>query len=144
MKLCSRCKKNPARSYHAYCQPCANTYMRETRPKYAQLRPDQQKKDITRSYTGELLRRGVLERGECCTRCQTPKNLEVHHPDYDDPRRIKWMCQKCHRAFHREETAEVYERILEKFPEREPPPPVEDTGMTLADVLNKHLSPDRG
>ena len=143
MKLCSRCKKNPARSYHAYCQPCANAYMRENRPKYAQLRPDQRQKDITRSYTSVLLKQGDLERRKCCSRCQTTESIEAHHPDYDDPRRVEWLCRKCHRALHHEETAAVYERILAR-PEREPLPPVKNTGMTLEDVLARRLSPDRG
>lgn len=33
---------------------------------------------------------------DCCQMCGLPKKLERHHPDYDLPLLIVWLCKPCH------------------------------------------------
>ncbi|PTQ72744.1 hypothetical protein [Celeribacter persicus] len=52
---------------------------------------------------GAALRHGVIERKPCeC--CGDPKT-EAHHPDYDRPYDVQWLCRKCHKALHAKESA---------------------------------------
>ena len=52
------------------------------------------------------VRRGELARATCCERCSvTGKQLEGHHPDYSRPLEVLWLCRRCHKAVHREESA---------------------------------------
>ena len=47
------------------------------------------------------LRRGLIERGRCevCGEAQT----DGHHPDYDRPMKVQWLCRKHHRELHRKQ-----------------------------------------
>lgn len=44
------------------------------------------------------LRRGLLQ-PEPCKFCGAPKS-EAHHPDYDRPLAVQWLCRACHKAEH--------------------------------------------
>jgi hypothetical protein len=35
-----------------------------------------------------------------CEDCGDP-DTEAHHPDYDRPMVVRWLCRKCHKAEHR-------------------------------------------
>jgi site-specific recombinase XerC len=63
----------------------------------------QRKKANTRSYTNVLIRRGKIDK-EPCRSCGDP-NAQAHHPDYNDPRRVEWMCRRCHKKHHEAEVA---------------------------------------
>lgn len=41
-------------------------------------------------------RRGVL-RKQPCSSCGSTDRVEAHHPDYDEPLHIIWLCHNCHR-----------------------------------------------
>lgn len=86
----------------AYCAACHAAYMRRNRPKFAELEGDARKRAVCRSYTKNLIRRGELQR-EPCRDCGDEKS-EVHHPDYDDPRNVVWLCRTCHLSLHRNES----------------------------------------
>lgn len=45
------------------------------------------------------LRRGLLERKPCEV-CGAEKT-DAHHPDYDRPMLVQWLCRLHHRAVHR-------------------------------------------
>jgi len=45
------------------------------------------------------IQRGSLKKLKCM-RCSENKNIEAHHPDYDFPLEITWLCRKCHRKLH--------------------------------------------
>lgn len=72
--------------------------MRATRPGHSQLAPEARKRANTRSYTNVLVKRGKLKRGPCAT-CGAAK-AQAHHPDYDDPRTVVWLCRPCHLRHH--------------------------------------------
>lgn len=83
--------------------------MREHRPAYSELSEEERQKSICRSYSNVLQARGLI-RVETCSECGA--DAEKHHPDYTDPRRVVWLCRRCHRRLHREEAVSL-DRWLE-------------------------------
>ncbi|MEY8829646.1 hypothetical protein AB9K34_14760 [Sedimentitalea sp. XS_ASV28] len=66
-------------------------------------RQQQWRKRNPKSYLAHLavcaaLRHGVLERQPCAV-CRDPKT-EAHHPDYERPYEVVWLCRKHHKALH--------------------------------------------
>jgi len=51
-----------------------------------------------RSYANTYLGRGKLQRQDCET-CGNTES-EMHHPDYDRPLDVVWLCRPCHVALH--------------------------------------------
>ncbi len=46
----------------------------------------------------EAIKDGTLKRPDCCDRCDIETWLiEAHHPSYDRPLQVQWLCRKCHR-----------------------------------------------
>jgi hypothetical protein len=56
--------------------------------------------DWAHSSTRSALRRGLLERRPCEV-CGDPKS-DAHHPDYNRPLLVRWLCRRHHRAAHQE------------------------------------------
>ena len=49
------------------------------------------------------LKSGKIYRNCTCTECgKESKRIEGHHDDYAFPLSIRWLCRKCHVAWHRE------------------------------------------
>jgi len=42
-----------------------------------------------------------------CETCGTEKGIEAHHPDYNNPLEVIWLCTECHRELHRREREQV-------------------------------------
>jgi hypothetical protein len=103
--LCGKCKLEDRVPGQAWCRPCRNAYMRANRPKHSELSDENRRKANTRSYTNVLLGRGKLAQAPC-ENCGSPE-AEKHHPDYENPRLVKWLCVECHRSLHEEETVAV-------------------------------------
>jgi len=40
-----------------------------------------------------------LEKPEVCEECGGP-NPQAHHPDYDKPFEVHWLCRACHLKLH--------------------------------------------
>jgi hypothetical protein len=74
--------------------------MREWRRSHP-LTPEQRRKDTCRSYANVYQQRGWLI-PEPCRRCGKPET-QKHHPDYDRPLEVEWLCVPCHQTLHREE-----------------------------------------
>lgn len=72
--------------------------MREWRKTHPQT-ADERRKSNTRSYTNVLIKRGHLVR-QPCSDCGSVE-VQAHHPDYDRPRFVEWLCPEHHRAEHR-------------------------------------------
>jgi len=96
MRTCPLCQTNHNRN-GAYCRDCHNAYMREWRKSHP-LTEAERRKSITRAYTHVLLKRGHLTRKPC--RICGLEPAQAHHPDYNDPRRVDWLCPPHHRAEH--------------------------------------------
>lgn len=96
-KICSKCGNEHNRA-HNWCLDCHNKNMREWRKAHP-LTVEQKKKDAARSYAGVYKRKGKLQE-KPCEECGD--KAEMHHPDYDQPLLIKWLCRKHHLKLHKE------------------------------------------
>jgi hypothetical protein len=76
--------------------------MRVNRVDYADLSPEQKKKANARSYAKTYRNRGNLK-PQPCLACGNP-SAEMHHPNYDAPLCVHWLCRKCHLAEHNKPT----------------------------------------
>lgn len=110
MRLCGKCGgpntrkrllKNTKRKFPSYCMGCHNGYMREWRKTHP-LTEMQKKRDTARSYAHEYLKRGHIKRDSCKV---CGKKAQMHHPDYDKPTEVEWLCRKHHLALHLNEMA---------------------------------------
>ncbi|OFX03899.1 MAG: hypothetical protein A3E78_07400 [Alphaproteobacteria bacterium RIFCSPHIGHO2_12_FULL_63_12] len=97
---CSACGAERERLVEHYCRACHAAYMREWR-KVNTLTPEQRRKDNARS-TAQWGKRIGLLKPEPCASCSAPK-AEMHHPDYDLPLDVVWLCRSCHLELHRRE-----------------------------------------
>ena len=85
------------------CLACHAAYMRSWR-KYHPLSLAQRKKDNCRSYANVYLKRGKLQKNPC-VECGA-ENSQMHHPDYEKPLYVVWLCRKCHlMEHHKKQTA---------------------------------------
>jgi len=126
-KVCSNCKKEKPVSdfytskrdgYRSRCKVCEREYRREaikdgyykryfkTRGReyqnqywkeYRKL-PDSRAKILVRQYTHTAIRSGKLKKEPCAVCGQ--EQVQIHHPDYNEPLLIVWLCPECHRKLH--------------------------------------------
>jgi len=54
------------------------------------------------------IRDGKLTRGTSCVKCESTNKIEGHHCDYTKPLDLMWLCEPCHKQWHRDNTP-VYE-----------------------------------
>ncbi len=50
------------------------------------------------------LRDGKIVRPSCCETCQQEAELHGHHCDYSKPLDVMWLCDPCHKAWHKDNT----------------------------------------
>lgn len=99
-KVCGKCGVSNRRPTHAYCLICHAEYMRNYRRKHP-MTAAQKKKDNCRSYAHVYLKRGNIIKSPC-KKCGNV-NSEMHHPDYNKPLYVIWLCRKCHLMLHNQE-----------------------------------------
>jgi len=80
------------------CKKCHAKYMRTWRKKHP-LNEQQKIKGNCRSYTNTYKRRNKIVKGKCLI-CGSD-NVEIHHPDYNNPLKIIWLCRNCHLKYHK-------------------------------------------
>lgn len=51
------------------------------------------------------VRAGTMKAPENCTGCSLPKKLQAHHPDYNKPLDVIWLCSRCHKLQHKIEAS---------------------------------------
>ena len=54
---------------------------------------------FARWYAKRMIRNGTIEK-EPCAICGK-EQVEAHHPDYNEPLLIVWLCKDCHREIHK-------------------------------------------
>jgi len=99
-RSCSKCGGDLGDRYgkQRYCKACHAANMRATRPKHSELSPEARKKANTRAYSRMLVLSGVIKKTPCVV-CGDEKS-ERHHPDYDKPREVIWLCRRHHLELH--------------------------------------------
>jgi hypothetical protein len=96
---CGRCETQFFRGKgNGYCKPCRAAYARENRPKHSELTDEARKRLNCRSYAHVYRDRGHLVK-ENCNVCGS-EDTEMHHENYDEPLKVKWLCRKCHLNVH--------------------------------------------
>ena len=48
----------------------------------------------------KALRKGILIK-QPCSICGSTLNIEAHHPDYNKPLNVVWLCRDCHKIIHK-------------------------------------------
>lgn len=114
--ICSHCgaahrrlRSKKSGVFSSYCRECHAAYMRVTRKHYWELSEYDKKCSRCRSYSRMLVSRGKIRR-QNCQECGSEKS-ERHHPDYDNPRRVVWLCRDCHVKHHQAERPTTRERL---------------------------------
>lgn len=104
MKQCSKCKEVKALSefnkctktkcgLRADCKQCQYAIqMKRYHFEQHKLRAKWQAK--------EAKKRGILEERIICEKCAAIERLDMHHPDYQKPLKVIWLCRKCHSRIH--------------------------------------------
>jgi len=57
---------------------------------------------------GNSIRDGKAVKGTECSICGSDYKLQGHHDDYTKPYDVRWLCEPCHKQWHRENTP-IYE-----------------------------------
>ena len=72
---------------------------------------------IARVKLGIAVANGQVDRPQCCSRCgDQAKRIEGHHPNYDEPLAVIWVCPPCHSVIHphiRQKTPPQYVLCIE-------------------------------
>ena len=58
-------------------------------------------KYASRVITGNAIRSGKLIRASNCSECGSKEKIEGHHDDYTKPLEVRWLCEKCHKNWHK-------------------------------------------
>jgi hypothetical protein len=95
--MCSRCREVSDRPKSHICTKCHNSYQRKYRSENP-LSGEARRRDSARSYAGVYKRRGKLT-PQPCVCCGEPE-AEMHHPDYELPLEVVWLCSKHHDDWH--------------------------------------------
>lgn len=65
--------------------------------------------------TRNAIRDGKLIRAESCSECGSKEKVEGHHDDYSKPLEVRWLCEKCHKAWHKYNEPVYLGKLTESF-----------------------------
>jgi hypothetical protein len=55
----------------------------------------------THVIAGNAIRDGKLIPASSCSICGSAEKIEGHHDDYTKPLDVRWLCEQCHKAWHK-------------------------------------------
>lgn len=58
-------------------------------------------KKAAHCITGNAIRDGKLVRPDAYESCGGTHRIEAHHDDYTKPLMVRWLCEGCHKEWHR-------------------------------------------
>lgn len=68
--------------------------------------------DYAQNLVEQALKDGTLLRPDCCEECGKSgifkdgrTAIQAHHPDYNKPLQVMWLCQRCHHEWHKHNKA---------------------------------------
>lgn len=100
MKKCTCCgltknvsEYNPDKSKNGIRAQCKLCQYKVQHKRYYQEKFKPQAKEKAR----QAYNNGVIQKPLVCENCHEDKPLDKHHPDYDKPLEVEWLCRKCHR-----------------------------------------------
>lgn len=100
-RLCSRCRQDLKAQRSSYCNGCQRDLAKVYKIPYEEWPEARKKKHRCRSYAQYYIKTGLLVKGPCAVDgCEQPS--EMHHPDYDRPLKVVWLCRKHHRRLHQD------------------------------------------
>lgn len=102
-KVCRMCKTEftTARKAQKYCTACSRSDegMAMRQRDFMIKNPGHKEAySITSAVVRKFKRRGI---GLPCMICSSHENVELHHPDYEQPKLVLPYCRKCHRRLHK-------------------------------------------
>jgi len=109
--LMKHAKKKNGSGYYFWCRECN----REVRRKYASTKSGSKvirdhnsksrvkfkQKGNARSILSYHVRKGRISKPDCCDVCKIEVEPQGHHPNYDDPLNVIWVCRSCHAYLHK-------------------------------------------
>ena len=80
---------------------------------------------VRRIRIGRLVKSGMkanrIERGNCswpgCQKTSQANRIDAHHPDYDKPYQIVWLCSHHHKMIHK--NPETIDLVIIEIPPRQ-------------------------
>ena len=61
-------------------------------------------KKAAHTLISNAVRDGRLKRQFECSVCKSTQKIEAHHDDYTKPFDVRWLCEKCHKNWHKTNT----------------------------------------
>jgi hypothetical protein len=58
--------------------------------------------------THQAIKKGLLIPDQECAECGSTHKIEGHHDSYLEPLNVRWLCEACHKEWHRHHTP-IYE-----------------------------------
>jgi hypothetical protein len=84
-----------------------NVYMQTEAGKLAKKRATEAyHKRYPMAYAAHVMARNAIRDGRlatesCCSVCGSTKKIEGHHDDYTKPFDLRWLCEQCHKTWHK-------------------------------------------
>lgn len=94
--MCRGCNAERGKRYRKTATGAANFYkstLNQNR-KYP-------KKYKARCMVRDAIKNGSIHRPSECSACSKETTPDAHHPDYNKPLEVLWLCRQCHIGLHR-------------------------------------------
>jgi len=107
--ICDQCRREFTKPYRQmrkytgrFCSaPCASAWRRgRATPGFVTPKSDKTLRVRANGLVNKRLRLGWFEKPIGCMCCGAGKKLEAHHPDYEKPGEVLWLCRSCHMRAH--------------------------------------------